>query len=306
MKNKKPLVSVIMPILNGSKYMAQAIDSILNQTMQDFELLIIDDASTDNSWRIIKSYENRFPSKVRSFRLSKNSGAYNAANFAFLHARGEYIAVMDCDDVSHPDRLSRQVDALNKFKDVILVGSQANIINDKGELVGIKKLPLTHLKIYKEFGLFHPMVHPSCMIRRSLLPDKNKLYRIKYGVNDDYYTFFSLLRKGEFMNLKECLLNYRIHFENSSLTNIKGKFINSLKIRIEAARDGYSLGIKNTILMFLQVLVVLSIPNRWILPLYFWVKGIYSPQVAILNFAYKLDLTFVKVKKFSSAVLGAA
>lgn len=286
--------------------MTQAIDSILNQTFQDFELLIVDDGSTDNSWQIIKSYKNRFPAKVKAFRLSKNGGAYNAANFALLHACGKYIAPMDCDDICAPERLLKQVEALNVFKDVIVVGSQANIINEKNEYIGIKKVPLTHSQIYKEFGIFHPMIHPSCMIRRSALPDRNKLYRIKYGVNDDYYTFFELIEKGKFMNLKESLLNYRIHLKNSSLTNIKEKFMNSVKIRIEAARNGYKLGLNSIILMFFQALVVLSIPNRWILPLYLFVKGVYTPQSIVLNFFHKLDLTLVKVKKFSSAFLDAA
>src|SRR5258708_5626188 len=288
---KEPLVSVVMPVYNGSKYIAEATDSILNQTYKNFELLIVDDGSTDDSWEIIQDYKQRFPNIIRIFKLEKNCGAFNATNFLIGHAKGKYLAPMDSDDVSRHDRLLKQVSFLENSPEVIVLGTQANIINENEEYVGIKKLPLDHKKIYEEFGVFHPLVHPSCMIRRSALPDQNRLYNIKYGVNDDYYTFFSLLTKGKFANLEECLLSYRIHFKNSSLTNVKGKFLNSLKIRLEAANKfGYKLSLKCLLLMAIQTVVVLPIPSKYVLYLYLIVKGIYAPQNIFTKFVPKVDM----------------
>lgn len=299
MKNikNKPLISVIMPVYNGSTYIADAINSILNQTYRHFELLIIDDGSTDNSWKIIQDYKQKFPNIIKAYKLKKNCGAFNAANFLIKYAKGKYLAPMDCDDISNPDRLLKQVKFLETFPEITVLGTQANIINDKGEFVGIKRVPLDHKQIYEEFGVFHPMVHPSCMIRRSALVNPNKLYNIKYGVNDDYYTFFSLLTKGKFANLDECLLNYRIHFKNSSLLNVKGKFLNSLKIRFEAVNNfGYKLSFKCLLLIIIQTIVVFPIPSKYILSLYLIVRGIHTPQNIFTKFVSKFDISFIRTK----------
>lgn len=271
-----PLVSVVMPVYNGGHYIRQAIQSIINQTYQNFEFLIVDDGSTDSSWKIIKNYQQKFPYKLKIFKLPKHIGTFAATNFALDRSKGKFIALMDCDDISHPDRLEKQVDYLQKNKDVIVLGSQVNVINEKGEIIGAKSLPTGHHQIYKKFAVVYPLVHPSIMVRR-ILPNKKKFrYFAVYGVNDDYYTFFSILNLGKFNNLQDRLLNYRIHKNNFSMMNLRQKFIACMKIRFQAFRKfKYPYSALDIFLVLIQALIVYLTPEKYLLKVYLLCRQVY-------------------------------
>lgn len=268
-----------MPVYNGENFVRQAIESILNQTYQNLELLIADDGSKDRTWQIVTSYGS---DKIKTFRFKKNIGAFPRTNFLIKHAKGKYLALMDSDDVSHGDRIKTQIDFLKNKTDVIVVGSQVNVINEEGEIIGKKNLPNTHADIYGQFGFIHPMVHPSCMMRKSLLPKRKSLYFTDFGVNSDYHTFIELLRYGQFANLPDALLNYRVHARNSSLSNLKHYFINTLKIRwLAITRYGYQMSLKAIILTLCQIPSLLFLPQGIISFVYPFVRGIYKPQITI-------------------------
>lgn len=264
-----PLISVLMPVYNGRRFLVEAIESILRQSYENFELLIINDASEDESLVIAKHYQRLYPQKIKIINLKKRRGAFAAINSALPFARGEFLAPMDADDVAHPRRLEKEVDYLLSHPEVIVVGSWAKIIDGEGKIMGEKVFPTNHKEIYQTFAWVHPLVHPSCLIRRSLLPDQNKLYFAKYGVNDEYFTFFHLLRFGKFANLPKYLLEYRIHGKNSSLQNLKEKFYNTVRIRLQAIKDfGYRPNLISWIKFLWQVFLVSLIPARFLLPLY--------------------------------------
>ena len=155
MKSKKqtPLVSVIMPVYNADGYLVEAIESILNQTYQNFELIIVDDASTDNTEQMISQFKKQNSKKIKAIRLKKNlnKGGDACANLAFQKAKGQFIARMDADDIAHPKRLEKQLKFLLKNPDIFMVGSQAWVINKKGEIIGEKKVPLTSKEIYQNY-----------------------------------------------------------------------------------------------------------------------------------------------------------
>jgi glycosyltransferase involved in cell wall biosynthesis len=222
-KQKMPLVSVIMPVFNAGKFLGPAIESIAYQTYKRMELIIVDDASTDDSRITIKAYKKRYPKLIRAYRIPKqtNSAGNGATNFGLTKAKGEYIARMDADDISYKTRIAKQVAYMIAHPATILVGTQANVIDKQGHIIGVKSVPMTHEAIYDQFGILHPLIHPSVMIRRSLLPYPNKIYAMKWDVNDDYWTFFRLLNHGTFANLPDYLLKYRIHGNNISLTEGK-------------------------------------------------------------------------------------
>jgi len=279
-KNNKHLVSVIMPVYNGSSFMNQAIESIIKQTYNNWELLIIDDASTDKTWSIIKDYQSRYPHKIKSFRLKRNQGAFQAANIAFKKAKGEFMAPMDSDDISHPQRLERQVKFMLKNPKVIVLGTQAYLINAKNQIIGKKHCPTTHEEIYQQYAYTHPIVHPSSIIRRSLLPNKQKVYETKYGVNDDYYTLIRLLQFGEFANLEEYLFFYRIHRNNNSLKNLKKKYWNTFLIRLEAIfKYHYKISLLGLIVLVSQSFLATILPEKIAKSLYFLIRG-YSKSAA--------------------------
>lgn len=279
MKNikKQPMVSVIMPVYNAGEFLVEAIESIVSQTYKNYELLIVDDGSRDNSWEIIQKYQKKYKNLIRAFRLKKNTNAAGngAVNTVLPNARGQYIARMDADDIAHPQRLKRQVEFLDRNLDVILVGTQAKVINRFGKVTGKKTYPLDHEGIYKQYAVVHPIIHPSCMIRRSLLPKWNKLYEMRFGVNDDYYTFFTLFRYGKFANINEFLLSYRIHEHNTSLQNIKDKFFNTVNIRLTAIRKlDYRISLGGFIKLVAQIVFVSLIPERVLLKAYLMVKEV--------------------------------
>lgn len=260
----QPMVSVIMPVHNAGKFLRPAIESILVQSYTRFELIIVDDGSTDDSWSIIRKYKKQYPGLIRCLRTKKqlNSAGNGATDLGLSLAKGVYVARMDADDVAKPKRLEKQVAYLEQHTDVILVGTQADIIDANGKTIGIKRVPQDHETIYAKYGVVHPIIHPSVMVRRSMLPNKQKLYLHKWGVNDDYYSFFKLLNYGKFANLDERLLKYRIHGNNLSLTGIKGKFFNTYHIRLEAIKHfQYQMPISSLVIMMTQAMVVSLIPN---------------------------------------------
>lgn len=268
-----------MPVYNAGDFLRESIDSILSQTYKNFELIIVDDASTDDSWKTIANYKKRYP-KITAIHLphTLNRGGDACANVGFRKAKGAFIARMDADDIARNDRLAKQVEFLQKNTDVLMVGSQAHVINKQGKITGEKLVPTTHKNIYDSYFVFHPMIHPSVMIRRSGLPKRQSLYTIKYSANNDLYTFFELLGRGKFANMNEKLVYYRIHGKNDSLTKPKERFFNTLKIRIAATQKyGYKPTLKSIIMTLLQLSVIIAVPERLIVPLYLWAKGISRP-----------------------------
>lgn len=276
-KLKQPLVSVIMPVFNAGEFLAEAIESILGQTYKNFEFIIVDDKSTDNSRITIRQYQKKYPKLIKAFFLRKNinSAGNGAVNAVLPKAKGLYIARMDADDISHPLRLEKQVKFLDENKDIVLAGTQALVINRNGQIIGKKIFPLRHEQIYKKYAVVHPIIHPSCMIRRSALEDKNRLYELKGGVNDDYFTFFKLLQKGKFANLPEALLKYRVHGKNVSLRKLKEKYSVISQIRKIAVRSfGYKISFKDKIVVAVQDLVISVLPENLLENFYFFTKGL--------------------------------
>lgn len=297
------MVSVLMPVHNGERFMRPAIDSILEQTYENFELIIVDDCSNDGTWNIISSYKKNFPDKIKAMRLDHRHGAFGATNIAFKKAKGEFIAPMDSDDVAHKDRLQKEVTFLLAHPDVIVVGSQAYLINADGEKIGEKVFPLTHEGIYKKFFEVHPIVHPSCMMRRSLLPNENHIYRIKYGVNDDYYTFFTFLSYGKFANLPEFLLKYRIHGNNSSLQQLKNKFFQTVRIRVTAVfYFNYRPHWISVTKFLAQIVAVSLMPERMIYMVYYAMKGILKPQEIFAVVVEKASVASSRLREYSLAL----
>ncbi|MBI2612148.1 glycosyltransferase family 2 protein [Candidatus Gottesmanbacteria bacterium] len=279
----KPLVSVIMPVFNAEKYLRAAIESILSQTYRNFEFIIVDDASTDSSWEIIRSFKKKNPKMIRAISLKKNlnNGGDACANEGFKMAKGKYIARMDADDIAHPKRLERQVLYMEKNKDIILLGTQAYVIDKDGRVIGNKSEPLEHEAIVSNYFIFHPIIHPSVMIRRSLLPKRKSLYTIKYNANNDLLTFFKLLRFGRFANLSEKLHYYRIHGKNDSLINPKEKFFNTIRIRLYAWRNlAYKPTPKAIFYNLAQLMITLLFPSSFITSLYMWWRGLSYEKIS--------------------------
>lgn len=138
--NNTPLVSVNMPCYNCSKYIKQSIDSILNQTYTNFELIIIDDGSTDNSVEVIKEFSDK---RIKLFENITNQGIVYSRNRAVENSKGKYIAILDSDDIAYPTRIEKQLNFMESNPDFAMTGTWFDIIDENGIFNGeIVKLPI--------------------------------------------------------------------------------------------------------------------------------------------------------------------
>ncbi|MBU0579524.1 hypothetical protein KJ628_06180, partial [Patescibacteria group bacterium] len=162
---------------------------------------------------------------------------------------------------------------LQNHPDYVLVGSQADIIDEYNQIIGEKKFPIAHDNIYEQYGTIHPILHPAIMVRRSMLPHKNKLWANQAEPNDDYFTLINLIKHGKFHNLPQKLMQYRMHADNKSLNGVNEKFINTLKIRAHAVKNGYPLTAKMILTSLFQAMVVLPLPGWLVVGTFLWIKG---------------------------------
>jgi GT2 family glycosyltransferase len=209
-----PKVSVLMAVYNGEKYLRQAIESILGQSFEDFELLINDDGSTDRSGEIIQSYRD---SRIRAVQNPINQGEERVRNQCLQRARGEYIAVLDADDIAHRDRLQIQTDFLNRNTGVSLVGSPHVIIDEAGRVVRIERVYSDELVI--KWGLLfgNQFGHSTVMYRRKDVLDVGGYDEsLPYGTDFDLWVRLST--RGRLVNLLNPLAQYRVHSQNTSHT----------------------------------------------------------------------------------------
>ena len=198
-------VTVLMPVFNGETYLREAIDSILEQTFDDFEFLIIDDGSTDKSRDIICSYNDP---RIKLQVSDSNMGTVHALNRGIKLARGEYIARMDCDDISLPQRFEHQVRFMDAHPDVGICGSGMRLIK-KGKLKNLRFQPASdeELKITLLFNTC--FFHPTVIMRKSVV--KNVLYPDNLVYTQDYNFWTRMAKLTGFANLRKPLLYFREH-----------------------------------------------------------------------------------------------
>ena len=218
----KSVVTVLMPVYNGEKYLKESIESILNQTFQDFELLLIDDYSTDKSLQIIKSFSSK---KIKLVCNEQNYGQSITMNNGIKLAEGKFIARLDQDDLSHPNRLEKQVKFLSENKCTIL-GYLAYTINEYSKITGYIKHPTTNNSIKNALGVDCALSHSSIMMKKDDILSIGS-YSKKYKIAMDWDLWIRAAKNGyEFMNIPEYLCYSRVH--NLQATSNKGTGINNL------------------------------------------------------------------------------
>jgi len=211
---KKTKISVIMATYNSEKFLNESIQSILSQTFRDFEFIIIDDCSTDYSLKIIKNYSHR-DKRIFLIKNKLNLGRAKARNKGLKIADGEYIAILDSDDITLPERLEKQYNFLEKNKNIFLVGGGAYNIDEKGNIKSIKR-PLTDQDLIKE-----TLYHKNCIYHSTIMfkNEKNNFYRKKFYYSQDYDFYLRMLSKGKrLINIPDLLIKYRINPEAVSFS----------------------------------------------------------------------------------------
>ncbi len=265
-----------MPVYNPGIHLIEAIESILNQTFIDFEFIIVDDASTDNSWKIIKSFSKK-DNRIIPLKNKINLGVSLTSNIAISQAKGKYIARMDSDDISTPDRIQKQVDFLKNNSKTVLVGGQCTIINENNQIIGEKKFPTTSKQINNMIFWAVPVQQGYMMINRTLLPKKFSWYSPSKFSAEEVDLYFNLLKFGQFANLSDNLYFYRQLSTSLSHQNPKKTFWITLKSRLRAINNGFYPSLIAILINILQIVIISVLPNHFIMSLWHYIRGIKKP-----------------------------
>lgn len=224
---RQPKVSVIMPVFNKERYLKEAIKSILSQSFINFELIILDDGSTDNSFKVIKSFKDQ---RIKVFKSKKRQGLAKGLNFLIKKARAEYIARMDGDDLSIKDRLKLQTEFLDKNHEVALVGSWAKVIDGKANIIGQFKHPCKYSKIREVILSYNPFIHSSVCFRKKIF-NNLRGYDEELIYSQDYDLFLRMAVSHKCVNIPEFLHKFRWLGDYKKQ---KKQHLTALKIRLKA------------------------------------------------------------------------
>ncbi len=222
-----PVISVLMPVYNVQNYIVAAIDSVLNQTFTNFELIIIDDASTDDSIEIIKTFKD---ARITIITKSRNTGYTESLNLGLSLASGKYIARMDGDDICALNRFERQVEFMESNTDVAVCGTWYKT-SDTNKII---RHPKSHEEI--KIGLLSGCIiaHPTVFIRSSFLRENQLSYNPAMEPAEDYDLWSRVCLIGKLANMEEVLLTYRVHehqvsiIKQKSQSNLANKIVLSL------------------------------------------------------------------------------
>jgi glycosyltransferase involved in cell wall biosynthesis len=218
-------VSVIMPVYNAESFLHDSIYSILNQTMRDFEFIIIDDASSDRSVDIVKGINDP---RIKLIVKPVNSGYTDSLNMSLEIATGKYVARMDADDISEAQRLEKQVRFMDSNPEVAVCGTWTELIPSKV----IARYPTDHDSLKVALLEYCPMAHPSVMIRRNFLSTHGLTYDKAYEPSEDYDLWTKICGRGDLANIGETLLKYREHTAQISVAKYATQKMNADRCRV--------------------------------------------------------------------------
>jgi glycosyltransferase involved in cell wall biosynthesis len=223
----QPLVSVTIPVYNAEKYLRETIESVLNQTYKNFELILVNDASTDSSKELILSFSDP---RISYYENPANMGIVKTRNNCVHYAKGKYIAILDNDDISLPIRLEKEVEFLESNPEYGLCGSFYDVIDSNGNFTVRIEVPCTSYDINTYLIFNNCFCHSSVMIRSELMKE-NKFVE-SYELMEDYDLVYRLSGKTKMANLPVYTTKYRVHGKNQS-TKKAGEML-SLRKRMDA------------------------------------------------------------------------
>jgi len=237
-RQESPKVSVIMSVYNGMPFLEEAVKSVLGQTYKNFEFIIIDDASTDESWNYLQKLRDK---RVKITKNEKNMGLAASLNIALKRAQGDYVARMDADDVSLPKRFQVQIEYMQLNPLVDMCGTWVDLIDKEGNVLGEKKYPTTNKAIKKSLVYYSPIVHPTLIIKSNVLRQLNG-YNPKFDMAEDYELLSRAKNKFRMSNVPQKLLLWRLEEERRSRREMRKMDKIELSVKLEALRrDGLTL-----------------------------------------------------------------
>ena len=207
------ILTVLMSVHNGSRYLKDAINSILNQTYRNFLFIIIDNASTDNSGDIIRKYND---SRIKLIKFTEKTNLATALNHGLALAKTKYVARIDADDISHPDRFSLQIEFLQKNPEIALLGSSCEYIDTNNEVIGKWIAYVDHTQIINAFSKHNPFAHSSVIFNKNVVLEFSG-YSENLEYAQDLSLWVKISSKYKTANINELLTQIRIH--DNQITN---------------------------------------------------------------------------------------
>jgi glycosyltransferase involved in cell wall biosynthesis len=225
-----PLVSVLLPCFNAESFIESALNSILNQSYINLDIIVIDDCSHDRTFEIASLISEK-DKRVRLFKNSSNLKLIKTLNKGIELSKGEYIARMDADDISMPNRIETQIKYMLLNKNVDICGSNLIFISKDGKRLGVSNYPTNDIDIKMNLLFSNPIAHPTVIYKKHIIHKLGK-YNEPFNNIEDYELWLRASNKCIFYNIKEPLLQYRLHDNNISL---QGQFVSENLILIEHA-----------------------------------------------------------------------
>lgn len=254
-------ISVVMPAFNAEQYIAESIQSILDQSFHNFELIIIDDASTDRTLEILYEYAKK-DSRIRVFNNEKNLGIAGNRNLGVSLALGKYLAWQDADDISLSYRLEQQYHFLETHPEVGIVGGYLELFSGDN-ILGVRRYAEGDLALRKSIFKYSPVAQPAAMIRKDVL-DGVGIYDLSYPPAEDLDMTFRIGMISKLANIPRILIRYRVSATSATGKSLKTMELNTLRIRrkylFKAPYQASAIDVAYNLAHFLSIYIV---PGRW-------------------------------------------
>jgi GT2 family glycosyltransferase/Tfp pilus assembly protein PilF len=287
-ENTRPEISIIVPVYNAEAYLEESLESLLNQTFTDFELILVDDGSTDRTKAIINTYRD---DRIVFLENEANRGVIFSLNRGLLRSRGKYIARADADDIYDLNRLMKQFSTMEAHPEWMLLGSSMSLIDEQGCLIGIEQIPTEHEQIERRLVVSNSFAHPSLMIRtRDILRCGGYLYDRIHAEDYDLWCRMHLNLPGESANLEQSLIYYRVQQHSVSQTHSDKQLEVSLAVGKHFAEQkaGCALPFNS----------YRALSRAWHNDWRYWQESHYLPIKKLLDWVLKVPLQQARWKTF--------
>jgi len=248
-----------MPVYNCESYVADALESIIQQTYNNLEIIVVDDCSTDRSWEIIQAFAQK-DRRIKVSRNSQNLKIRASRNIALFKSSGKYIANMDGDDRRELTSIAKQVDYLESRPEVVIVGGAAEFCNEKMQRLNDRHYPTTDIDIRRKIFRYAPFCHACVMIRKSALEETP----YQYDVAEDYDLYFRLGQVGKMANFDSVI--YHVRTRRNSVSLSKTRYIEkmTLYIRIKATMEyDYKMSFADKLYFVAQFMTMYFMPAQF-------------------------------------------
>ena len=257
----KPKISVLMPVHNSQKYLSTSIESILSQSFKDYEFIIINDGSTDDSLKIIEKYKYN-DERIVLIKNKFNLGTTKSLNRGLLIAGGKYMVRMDADDWSYPDRLKTQYEYMEKHSEIGVSGGAIDVCDEDLNIIYTRKYALTDKEVRKKIFLYSPFAHPATIWNTEKIK-KLGGYNERLPLSQDCELYFKVGQFVKFGNISGTLIKLRMHNSSSSISKDFIQEQYAIYARLKAIMEfGYVPRLKDKLFILCRIIAMFTIPKK--------------------------------------------